>query len=136
MKRVLPLLDSAVGALVDDLESRGMLESTIIIVMGEFGRTPRLNTTGVPGADPIPGRDHWGNVMSVLVGGGGFAQGRTIGASSSKGEVPKDCPVRPQDLMVTLYHRLGINPETTFANRAGRPIPIGSDGRLVAELLG
>jgi Protein of unknown function (DUF1501) len=136
MKRVLPLLDSAVGTLVEDLESRGMLESTIIIVMGEFGRTPRVNTTGVPGADPIPGRDHWGNVMSVLVGGGGFAQGRTIGASSSKGEVPKDCPVRPQDLMVTLYHRLGINPETTFANRAGRPIPIGSDGRLVAELLG
>jgi hypothetical protein len=136
MKRVLPLLDSAVGSLVEDLESRGLLESTIIIVMGEFGRTPRLNTTGVPGADPIPGRDHWGNVMSVLVAGGGFVQGRVIGASSSKGEVPKDRPVRPQDFFVTLYHQLGINSETTFTNRAGRPIPIGSDGQLVCELLG
>jgi hypothetical protein len=136
MKRVLPLLDSAVGSLVEDLESRGLLDSTIIMVMGEFGRTPRLNSTGVPGADSVPGRDHWGNVMSVLVAGGGFARGRIIGASSSKGEVPKDRPVRPQDLMVTLYQQLGINPETTFANRAGRPIPIGSDGQVIGELLG
>jgi uncharacterized protein (DUF1501 family) len=136
MKQVLPLLDSSVSSLVDDLESRGLLESTIVIVMGEFGRTPRMNTTGVPGSDPVPGRDHWGNVMSVLVAGGGFAPGRTIGASSSKGEVPKDRPVRPQDFLVTLYHQLGINPETTFTNRAGRPIAIGSDGQVVSELLG
>jgi hypothetical protein len=136
VKRVLPLLDSAVGSLVEDLESRGLLDSTIIMVMGEFGRTPRLNSTGVPGADSAPGRDHWGNVMSVLVAGGGFARGRTIGASNSKGEVPKDRPVRPQDLMVTLYRQLGINPETSFTNRAGRPIPIGSDGQLITELLG
>jgi uncharacterized protein (DUF1501 family) len=112
-----------------------MLDSTIVMVMGEFGRTPRMNTTGVPGSDPVPGRDHWGNVMSVLVGGGGLAQGRIIGASNSKGEVPKDHPVRPQDLIVTLYDRLGISPGTTFVNRAGRPITIGSDGRLVTELL-
>jgi Protein of unknown function (DUF1501) len=136
MKRVLPLVDSAVGSLVEDLESRGLLETTTVIVMGEFGRTPRMNTTGVPGADPVPGRDHWGNVMSVLVAGGGFARGRTIGASNAKGEVPKDTPVRPQDLTVTLYHQLGIDPQTTFTNRAGRPIPIGSDGRVIAELLG
>jgi uncharacterized protein (DUF1501 family) len=136
MKSVLPILDSAVGSLVEDLESRGLLDSTTVIVMGEFGRTPRMNTTGVPGADPVPGRDHWGNVMSVLVAGGGFARGRTIGASNSKGEVPKDRPVRPQDLIATLYHRLGIDPQTTFTNRAGRPIPIGADGRVIFELLG
>ena len=129
MKRVLPLIDSAVGSLVEDLENRGLLDSTMVIVMGEFGRTPRMNTTGVPGADPLPGRDHWGNVMSVLVAGGGLARGRIVGASNSRGEVPKDRPVRPQDLMVTLYHQLGISPETTFTNRAGRPISIGSDGQ-------
>jgi hypothetical protein len=74
--------------------------------------------------------------MSVLVAGGGFARGRIIGASNSKGEVPKDRPVRPQDLTVTLYHQLGINPDTTFTNRAGRPIAIGSDGQVITELLG
>jgi hypothetical protein len=136
MKSVLPIVDSLVSSLVEDLENRGLLDSTIVMVMGEFGRTPRMNSTGVPGADPIPGRDHWGNVMSVLVAGGGFARGRIVGASSSKGEVPKDRPVRPQDLLVTLYHQLGIDLETSFVNRAGRPISISSDGELISELLG
>ncbi len=136
MKRVLPQIDSAIGTLIDDLEGRGLLDSTIVLVMGEFGRTPRLNTTGVPGADPVPGRDHWGNVMSVLAAGGGLARGRVVGASNAKGEIPKDRPVRPQDLLVTLYHQLGIDPETSFSNRAGRPISIGSDGAVIQELLG
>jgi hypothetical protein len=95
-----------------------------------------MNTGGVPGADPLPGRDHWGNVMSVLVAGGGFARGRIVGASNARGEVPRDRPVRPQDLLVTLYHQLGIRPETAFTNRAGRPISIGSDGQVISELLG
>ncbi len=135
MKNVLPLLDSTIGSLVDDLDSRGLLDSTIVMVMGEFGRTPRMNNTGVPGADPVPGRDHWGNVMSVLIAGGGLARGRIVGASNSRGEIPRDRPVRPQDLMATLYHQLRINPETSFTNRAGRPIPIGSDGQVIRELL-
>jgi hypothetical protein len=136
MKNVLPILDRAVNSLVDDLDSRGLLDSTIVMVMGEFGRTPRMNTTGVPGSDPVPGRDHWGNVMSVLVTGGGFVRGQIIGASNSKGEFPKDRPVRPQDLTVTLYRQLGIDPETAFLNRAGRPITIGSDGQVINELIG
>jgi hypothetical protein len=136
MKSVLPVLDAAVGSLVADLDDRGLLDSTIVLVMGEFGRTPRMNTTGVPGIDPVPGRDHWGNVMSVLAAGGGLARGRVIGASNSKGEEPKERPVRPQDLLVTLYQQLGIDPETTFRNRSGRPISIGSDGQVVQELLG
>ena len=74
MHRVLPILDAAVGSLIEDLETRGLLDSTMVIVMGEFGRTPRMNKKGVPGSDPVPGRDHWGNVMSVLVAGGGFAR--------------------------------------------------------------
>jgi hypothetical protein len=135
MKNVLPVLDNAVGSLIDDLDVRGLLDSTVVIVMGEFGRTPRLNTGGVPGADPVPGRDHWGEVMSVLVAGGGLGSGRLIGSSNARGEVPKDRPITPQDFLVTLYHRLGISPETAFSNRAGRPIPIGSDGRVIEELL-
>jgi Protein of unknown function (DUF1501) len=136
MKNVLPILDATVGSLIEDLDNRGQLDSTMVLVMGEFGRTPRMNTTGVPGVDPVPGRDHWGKVMSVLAAGGGFARGRIIGASNKNGEVPKDRPVRPQDLMVTLYEQLGISPETSFNNRAGRPVPIGSDGQVISELLG
>jgi Protein of unknown function (DUF1501) len=136
MKQVLPLIDSAIGTLIEDLDDRGLLDSTIVMVMGEFGRTPRLNTTGVPGSDPVPGRDHWGNVMSVLAAGGGLARGRVVGASNAKGEIPKDRPVRPQDLLVTIYRQLGIDPQTSFTNRAGRPISIGSDGEVIRELLG
>ncbi len=132
MKRVLPVLDKAVGSLVDDLSLRGMLESTVVLVMGEFGRGPRINQ-GLPN-DKVPGRDHWGEVMSVLVAGGGFAQGHLIGASNARGEVPKDCPVTPQDLIVTLYRQMGIDPELSFNNRAGRPISIGSTGRIIKEL--
>ena len=72
--------------------------------------------------------------MSVLVAGGGFAGGRVVGSSNARGEVPKDRPVTPADLLVTLYHQLGIDPETSFLNRAGRPITIGSTGQVIAEL--
>jgi uncharacterized protein (DUF1501 family) len=136
MHSVLPILDATVGSLIEDLENRCLLDSTIVIVMGEFGRTPRMNKTGVPGSDPIPGRDHWGNVMSVLVAGGGFARGQIVGASNSRGERPKNQPVSPQDLAVTLYHQLGIDPETMFANHLGQPIKIGSNGRVISELTG
>jgi hypothetical protein len=136
MKSVLPILDAAVGSLIEDLDDRGLLDSTMVLVMGEFGRTPRMNTTGVPGSDPVPGRDHWGNVMSVLAAGGGFARGRVIGSSNSRGEVPRDRPVRPQDLLVTLYRQLGLEPETSFVNRNGRPATIGSNGEVISELLG
>ena len=77
MHSVLPILDAAVGSLIEDLDSRGLLDSTVVIVMGEFGRTPRMNKKGVPGSDPVPGRDHWGNVMSVLVAGGRVRAGRS-----------------------------------------------------------
>ncbi len=128
MKRQLPQLDAAVGGLIDDLDQRGRLDSTIVLVMGEFGRTPRVNGQA--------GRDHWGEVMSVLVAGGGLAAGRAIGASNARGEFPKDRPIAPADLLVTLYDRLGIDPETSFTNRAGRPIPIAGNGKAIAELLG
>jgi uncharacterized protein (DUF1501 family) len=135
MKRVLPILDATVSTLIEDLDQRGLLESTIVMVMGEFGRTPRMNKKGVPGSDPVPGRDHWGKVMSVLAAGGGFARGRVIGSSNSRGEYPRSRPLRPQDLMTTLYQQLGIDPETTFPNRAGQPIKIGSNGEFIRDLI-
>ncbi len=109
MHSVLPVLDRAVGTLVADLDQRGRLDSTIVIVMGEFGRTPRINK-GLPGIDPVPGRDHWGQVMSVLVAGGGLSAGVVVGASNARGEVPRERPVTPADLVATLYARLGIRP--------------------------
>jgi len=134
-RNAVPQVDSAVATLVDDLDTRGLLDSTMIVVMGEFGRTPRINTGGVPGVDPIPGRDHWGDLMSVLVAGGGIKGGQIIGSSNSRGEVPKDRPVGPQDLIATIYHKLGIDPETSFNNRSGRPITVGGSGRVIEELL-
>jgi uncharacterized protein (DUF1501 family) len=107
-----------------------------VIVMGEFGRTPRMNKRGVPGSDSVPGRDHWGKVMSVLIAGGGIAGGRVIGASNARGEYPRSHPLRPQDLMATLYHQLGIDAETTFSNRAGQPIKIvAAGGQVIRDLI-
>jgi hypothetical protein len=135
MKSVLPVLDRAVGTLVDDLDLRGMLDTTLVLVMGEFGRTPRINK-GLPN-DPVPGRDHWGQVMSVLLAGGGLRPGVVVGASNARGEVPRDCPVTPNDLIATLYARLGIDPTTTFLDRLGRPVPIVSTGgKAIRELMG
>ena len=135
MHSVLPVLDRAVGTLVDDLDQRGQLESTIVIVMGEFGRTPRINK-GLPGIDPIPGRDHWGQVMSVLLAGGGLRPGVVVGSSNARGEIPRERPVTPKDLLATIYARLGVDPEAAFPDRVNRPIavvPIG--GEPIRELL-
>jgi hypothetical protein len=135
MKAVLPVLDRAVGTLVDDLDLRGLLDTTLVIVMGEFGRTPRINR-GLPN-DPVPGRDHWGQVMSVLLAGGGLRPGVVVGSSSARGEVPHDRPVMPRDLIATLYARLGIDLTTVFHDRLGRPVPIiPAGGMAIGELLG
>jgi uncharacterized protein (DUF1501 family) len=131
--RAVPMLDSAVATLIDDLDQRGLLDSTMVVVMGEFGRGPRINK-GLP-QDPIPGRDHWGEVMSVLMTGGGLARGRVVGSSSARGETPKDRPLRPMDVWATVYHQLGIDLDTSFRNPAGRPISIGGDGQVIAELV-
>ena len=133
VKRAVPMVDSAVSTLVDDLDERGMLDSTMVVVMGEFGRGPRINK-GLP-QDPVPGRDHWGEVMSVLMTGGGLAQGRVVGASTAKGETPKDRPLKPADVLATIYHQLGLDLATTFQNRSGRPVSIGGEGHPIAELI-
>jgi len=126
MERQLPIIDAAIATLITDLDARGLLETTMVVVMGEFGRTPRINATA--------GRDHWGDAMSVLIGGGGVRPGVVVGSTNVKGEVPRDRPVTPADLIVTIYHHMGIDPATTFHNHAGRPIPIGNNGRVIDEL--
>jgi hypothetical protein len=133
MRRAGPMLDHAVATLVDDLDQRGLLDSTMVVVMGEFGRGPRINK-GLP-QDPVPGRDHWGEVMSVLMTGGGLARGQVVGSSNPRGETPKDRPLRPMDVWATVYHQLGLDLESTFRNPSGRPISIGGDGKVIAELV-
>lgn len=126
-------VDRAVAALLDDLEVRGMSDDVLLVVMGEFGRTPRLNK-GQPGI-PIPGRDHWGNAISAMVAGGGLRGGQVVGATNDKAEHPVNRAMKPGCLLATIYHVLGIDPSQTFNDHAGRPIPILDEGEPIHELL-
>ena len=127
IKRRLPDTDRAIGALIEDLAQRGMIDDVIVCVMGEFGRTPRVNG----GA----GRDHWGNVMSVLLGGGGLASGQVVGASNDKGEHPAATPIKPADVLATIYKQLDLDLGTTFINHAGRPTAINNYGQPIEQLI-
>ncbi len=134
----LPVVDRLVSGLFLDLEQRGLLDKTMVILCGEFSRTPRMNNGGnggPAGSMGTPGRDHWGNAMSVLIGGGGIQGGRVVGSTNRLGEVPADRPLEPCDLHATIYHCLGINPETSFLNFAGRPVPAIDRGEVISELL-
>jgi uncharacterized protein (DUF1501 family) len=133
MQRVLPMVDDAVATLIEDLELRGLLDSTLVMVMGEFGRTPKINK-GLP-QDPIPGRDHWGQVMSVMMAGGGLKLGQTVGSSNAKGEIPRERPLKPQDVLATVYQQLGIDLDHVFYDRAGRPTPVLQNASPISELI-
>jgi hypothetical protein len=121
-----PPMDQAVSALIEDLYQRGLDRRVLLVLWGEFGRTPRVNNQA--------GRDHWPQAMSVLLSGGGLATGRVIGATTSKGEQPQGDPVSPADVLASVYRHLGIDTEQSFLNSAGRPIPILSHGRPIAGL--
>lgn len=125
---LIPSLDLALSALLDDLSDRGLLDETLVAVMGEFGRTPKLNTQG--------GRDHWPRVFSVLLAGGGVRGGQVIGSSDATGESPKDRPVTPADLAATMFSLLGIDPQQLLHTADGRPIHLSRDGRAIEELVG
>lgn len=122
-----PSLDLALTGLVSDLDDRGLLEETLVLVMGEFGRTPKLNTQG--------GRDHWPRVFSVLLAGGGVQPGVVVGSSDAVGEGPKDDPVTPSDLAATIYTLLGVDPEKELRTTDGRPVRINADGEVVRGLI-
>ena len=124
----LPSLDRALSALIVDLEDRGMLDRTLVLVMGEFGRTPKVNPDG--------GRDHWPNVFSVALAGGGVSGGQVIGGSDALAEYPAHDPVTPADLAATVYTLLGIDPTLELHTPDGRPVRVAPQGaRVVRELL-
>jgi hypothetical protein len=129
----LPHVDRAVSALLEDLKSRGLLDRVLVVVMGEFGRTPRLNN-GQPGI-AIPGRDHWGSAISVLLAGGGLKLGQVVGSTNAKAEHPKDRPLKPADILATVYHVLGIDTKLTFKDHTGRPHPILDEGEAIKEII-
>lgn len=125
---LIPSLDMAYASLLTDLHERGLLEQTLVVVMGEFGRTPKLNTLG--------GRDHWPRVFSVMLAGGGVPGGQIIGASDDMGESPRDHPVTPADLAASIYTLLGIDPETKLHTADGRPVKISQHGVPIRQLVG
>jgi len=127
------VVDQVVSALLDDLEDRGLLERVMVVVMGEFGRTPRINR-GQPGI-PIPGRDHWGNAISVLIAGGGVPPGVVVGKTNARAEHPVERALKPAALLATIYHHLGIDATETFKDPTGRPHPVLDDPTPIRELV-
>jgi hypothetical protein len=131
-----PIYDQAVTALVDDLYNRGLDRKVMLVVTGEFGRTPRISTqVGSQTGVAQPGRDHWPQAMSMLVAGGGMRTGQVIGSTNAKGEEPKERPLTPNDLWATVYRHLGIDFTQSFLDHSGRPMPILPFGEPIAELL-
>jgi uncharacterized protein (DUF1501 family) len=120
-----PMFDSAYTALLEDLHQRGMLQSTLVLAMGEFGRTPELNTRG--------GRDHWPGCWTVLFAGGGVRGGQIVGASDATAAEPRDRPVTPAELAATVYRSLGLDPATRLSGPDGRPLAL-ADAPAVEEL--
>ena len=133
----LPLLDRAISALIEDLYNRGLDRKVLLVVTGEFGRTPRISVTkgSQTGVDQ-PGRDHWPQAMSVLVSGGGMPTGQIVGSTNSLGEHPKDRALNPADFWATIYRHLGIDTEHAYPDHAGRPMPILPFGKPISELIG
>ncbi len=123
---LLPDFDRAFGALLDDLERSGRLDSTLVVAAGEFGRTPRLNAVG--------GRDHWPGVWSVALAGGGVRGGQVVGSSNAHASTPADRPVRPQELLATIYHSLGIDPARILTGADGESRAILEDAEPIREL--
>ncbi|MBA4190254.1 MAG: DUF1501 domain-containing protein [Planctomycetaceae bacterium] len=128
LKTQLPQLDRGIASLIEDLHARGMEDDVVTVVWGEFGRTPKINNNGA-------GRDHWSPVMSAMVAGGGLKMGQAIGASSARGEYPKDRPYKVPQVLSTIYQAMGIDPSYTFLNGSGRPMYILDDRQPVTELL-
>ncbi len=126
---LMPGFDLALSGLLRDLDQRGMLDDTLVMVLSEHGRTPRLNNARGGG------RDHWSQAYTTLFAGGGVARGRVVGRTDAHGATVTERPVSPKDILATAYHLLGIDPETTLVDRAGRPLPLAPDASVVPEML-
>jgi uncharacterized protein (DUF1501 family) len=126
--KLLPPLDRAYAALLQDLHERGLLDSTLVVWVGDFGRTPKIN--------PSAGRDHWASAGVACMGGGGVKRGEVVGATNPLGEFVVDSPVTPQDFAATIYHALGVPLDTWYRTPDGRPIELVPHGKAVRQLVG
>lgn len=127
MKQRSPQLDQAVAAFVEDVAERGLTDNILLVISGEFGRTPRVNRNA--------GRDHWAPLSTLALSGGGLKMGQVVGQSASKVDVPGSKPIGPQDLMATIFHVLGIDPQLQYMSPAGRPVYMLEKGQPIAELV-
>src|SRR5260370_36611430 len=123
---LVPSLDRALAALVADLDERGMLDSTLVVLTTEFGRTPRINS--------MAGRDHWPQAFSIVMAGGGVRRGIVLGATDRIGAAVTDRPITPGDMAATILHALGIDPATTLHTPLGRPGELASGGGAVTDV--
>jgi hypothetical protein len=126
---LLPGFDLAFSALLTDLEARGLLDTTLVGVLTEHGRTPKLTKT------PGGGREHWSGAYSVILAGGGIRRGHVLGATDRIAGFPKDSPVTPKDVLATMYHLMGVDPETHLHDREGRPVPLAPGGKVLTSVL-
>jgi uncharacterized protein (DUF1501 family) len=124
---LVPSFNRAIPALLRDLADRGLLDSTLVVISTEFGRTPRINQ--------LAGRDHWPGAFSTVVGGGGLKTGQTIGTTDKQGAAVTDRPITPADLAATILNTLGIDPQTTLQTPLGRPVELVSGGKVIEELI-
>jgi hypothetical protein len=127
LKSKLPPFEATLAALIQDLQQRGMLERTLVIALGEFGRTPKVNSRG--------GRDHWSNAMSVMLAGGGTPAGQVIGATDRQGYSAVERVLSPENFVSTVYTKLGIDPDKILYTPEGRPVHLVSDATPIEELL-
>jgi hypothetical protein len=127
LRRQLPQVDTGLSNLINDFVERGLHDDVVVVMWGEFGRTPRVNSNA--------GRDHWAPVMSAFVSGGGLRMGQAVGASTARGERPQDRPYKACQVLATLYRAVGIDPAMTFNNTTGRPVHIVDERDPVRELI-
>ncbi len=132
MDAYLPIVDTAVSALFEDLDDRGLLETTLVVLCGEFSRTPKMNDGSGQGT---PGRDHWGESMFCLMGGGGVKGGQIVGSTDRLGQRPHTRPLSPANIHATIYHVLGIDPKLQLLDPSGRPVSVLDDPTPIRELL-
>jgi uncharacterized protein (DUF1501 family) len=128
LQQACPPMDRAISVFLDDLAERGLADKILLVITGEFGRTPRINSSA--------GRDHWGPLSTMALAGGGLKMGQVVGQSSAKAEVPKTTPISPKDVMATIFYALGIDQHAQLTDPSGRPTYLLPEGaRPIAELI-
>ena len=128
MRKRLPLYDQALATLIEDLHDRGLNNNVLVAAFGEFGRAPRI--------DKNAGRGHWPKAMHAVLSGGGLRPGQVVGSTTADGGEPRDRPLKPEDLLATIYKTLDIDHRTTVPDRQNRPIRILPEGEPIRELIG